>query len=103
MKKGSWSVVLIAFIISVFVVGFSLYEVIDNSHNKLITVTVDYGFDAQEVKTLKLGETIVIDKSPEKDGYIFEGWYVDAEMTTQFDFSQKVKDNISIYAKWTKI
>ncbi len=36
-----------------------------------------------------------------RTGYAFDGWYTDAECTTKFDFSTQIKDNITLYAKWT--
>ena len=104
MKKGSWSVIIVASIIAVFVLGFSLYKVIEDSHNKMITIVIDYCYDEKdpEVFTQGVGETIVVNNSPEREGYSFDGWYADENYTVKYDFTQKVKDNITIYAKWTK-
>lgn len=35
-----------------------------------------------------------------RPGYAFDGWYVDKEGTTPFDFSQDVALNKTLYAKW---
>ena len=104
MKKGSWSVIIVATIIVCIVLGFSLYKVIDESHNKMITIVIDYCYEEREpeVFTQGVGDTIVVDKNPERDGYTFDGWYADKEYTVKYDFTQKVKDNITIYAKWTE-
>lgn len=40
---------------------------------------------------------------PVKDGYTFEGWYTDKELTIAYDFSAKVTKNITLYAKWSEI
>jgi uncharacterized repeat protein (TIGR02543 family) len=37
---------------------------------------------------------------PQKEGYIFEGWYADKELTSKFDFATKITKNITLYAKW---
>ncbi len=42
-------------------------------------------------------------KQPTKNGYTFAGWYLDAALTTPYDFSQKVEKNITLYAKWDKV
>ena len=47
----------------------------------------------------------VIDLSayvPIKDGYTFDGWYTDAELTTVIT-SVTLNDNVTVYAKWTPI
>ena len=36
-----------------------------------------------------------------EEGYTFVGWYADAAHTTEFDFTQPIKSNTTVYAKWT--
>lgn len=36
------------------------------------------------------------------DGYTFIGWYADDARTKEFDFTQSIKHNTTIYAKWEK-
>lgn len=52
-------------------------------------------------QTIEYGETIKTDKLtiPEVEGYTFDGWY--AEDNTKFDFTQPIKHNTTVYAKWT--
>ena len=48
-------------------------------------------------------ETITL-KDPAKAGYTFEGWYKDAEFTTQVtEITQGTTGNITLYAKWEQI
>ncbi|MBQ2471233.1 MAG: leucine-rich repeat protein, partial [Acholeplasmatales bacterium] len=46
---------------------------------------------------------ISLDSMPsiEKEGYKFEGWYSNQELSTKFDFNTSIKTNITLYAKWT--
>lgn len=37
-----------------------------------------------------------------EEGYTFVGWYADAAHTTEFDFTQPIKRNTTVYAKWEK-
>ena len=37
---------------------------------------------------------------PTKDNYEFAGWYTDAELTNEFNFNDKIDENITLYAKW---
>ena len=39
---------------------------------------------------------------PTRNGYIFVGWYSDEELTTEYDFTQAVTTDITLYAKWQK-
>ena len=52
-------------------------------------------------QTIEHGKPIDTDKLtiPEVEGYTFDGWY--AEDNTKFDFTQPIKHNITVYAKWT--
>ena len=36
-----------------------------------------------------------------EEGYTFDGWYADDTYTTKFDFTQPIKRNTTVYAKWT--
>ena len=38
---------------------------------------------------------------PEKTGYTFTGWYADAGCTTEFDFSQTITEDTTVYAGWS--
>ena len=37
---------------------------------------------------------------PTREGYIFEGWFTDAQCTQEYDFSSKVTKSFTLYAKW---
>ena len=39
-------------------------------------------------------------ENPTRDGYTFDGWYVDKELTVEFDFELAVLQNTTLYAKW---
>lgn len=59
----------------------------------------------EEVMT-KGKETIEIPESPTKEGYTFDGWYVDEntwqeEIIADYFAEDKLKDNLTAYAKWT--
>ena len=54
-------------------------------------------------QTIKHGGTITTDNLtiPEVEGYTFVGWYADDTYSTEFDFTQPIKSNTTVYAKWT--
>ena len=55
-------------------------------------------------QTIEHGETIKTDKLtiPEVEGYTFDGWYTDDNYSKKFDFTQPIKHNTTVYAKWEK-
>lgn len=59
----------------------------------------DYGSFADQ--TIEYGGTIKTDKLiiPTVEGFTFDGWYTDDN--TEFDFTQPIKSNTTVYAKWT--
>ena len=55
-------------------------------------------------QTIEHGETIKTDKLtiPPVEGFTFDGWCTDnIHYTTKFDFTQPIKSNTTVYAKWT--
>lgn len=61
----------------------------------------DYGSFADQ--TIEHGKLIETDKLtiPEVEGYTFDGWYTDDNYSKKFDFTQPIKRNTTVYAKWT--
>lgn len=48
-------------------------------------------------KTIKTDELTI----PEVEGYTFGGWYADEDRTIEFDFTQPITSNTTVYARWT--
>ena len=63
-----------------------------------ITFSTDGGSTVTSLK-VEPGQTISAPTAPTKDGYTFEGWYVDGK---KYDFSTKVTKSITLTAKWAK-
>ena len=40
--------------------------------------------------------------APIKENFEFAGWYTDKELTTKYDFTEKVTKSFTLYAKWTE-
>lgn len=62
----------------------------------------DHGSFADQ--TIEYGKLIETDKLtiPEVEGYTFDDWYTDDTYSTKFDFTQPIKHNTTVYAKWKK-
>lgn len=59
-----------------------------NNENKIESVNVEKG-----------GKLSVLPE-PTRDGFVFEGWYMDSDFKTKFELSTAINSNITLYAKW---
>lgn len=41
------------------------------------------------------------EKRPAREGHTFEGWYLDEEFTSEFNFDTPIEHDTTVYAKWT--
>ena len=46
-------------------------------------------------------EAFVEPEVPMKEGYFFDGWYSDPELTQVYDFTKLATADVTLYAKWT--
>ncbi|MGN1103777.1 MAG: InlB B-repeat-containing protein [Candidatus Coproplasma sp.] len=66
--------------------------------------TVTYAFGNEVYTTAKLYEGEKVSKiSCYISGYNFDGWYSDPDLTTTFDFNQKISGDITVYGRRTPI
>ncbi|MBQ1947797.1 MAG: InlB B-repeat-containing protein, partial [Clostridia bacterium] len=65
------------------------------------TVTFDTdGGSAVEKQKVEKNASAKMPEAPQKEGYIFIGWYKDEAHTEGYDFEAKVTENITLYAAW---
>lgn len=62
-----------------------------SEHGSFEDQTVEHG------KPIDTGKLTI----PEVEGYTFGGWYADENRTIEFDFTNPIKSNTTVYAKWT--
>ncbi len=68
------------------------------------TITFDtQGGSTVESMTLEEGVSITLPDDPERDGYTFEGWYVDSDLSKTLSTDYLVDAEITLYAKWEAI
>ena len=66
------------------------------------TVTVVEADGTQTELTVEEGDKVAKPATPAaRPGYRFSGWYGDAERSEKFDFTQKIRNDTTIYAGWT--
>ncbi|MBR3785453.1 MAG: InlB B-repeat-containing protein [Firmicutes bacterium] len=56
-----------------------------------------------ENQAVQEGKMATKPATPEKNGFNFENWYKDADLTEAFDFSDPIMGNTTIYAKWNPV
>ena len=66
-------------------------------------VTFKFNTDqADSVVTVENGAKVNAPSNPERDGYSFTGWYLDALCTEPYDFNSNVDDDLVLYCGWQK-
>ena len=79
---------------------------LDGDEEAKYTVSFDLnGADGSvAAQTVTPTATLKYPTAPERSGYIFGGWYANADCTgTPYDFTALVTKDITLYAKWIKI
>ncbi len=70
------------------------------------TFTVTFNTDGGSTidsKSIKQDATVGELPEPTKDGFVFDGWYSDKELTKAYDANTKITASTTLYAKWTKV
>lgn len=74
--------------------------------HRTITVTFDCNAPKEETayepepKQLQKGDTLSRPAFPARDGFKFNGWYLDSECTSEYNFDTPITKNMTLYAKW---
>ncbi|MCU0105516.1 DUF4886 domain-containing protein [Acholeplasma vituli] len=68
----------------------------------LVVFDSDFGTPYEPV-LVTAGSVLTEPETPVKEGYIFDGWYTDLSYTTEWDFTDVVNNNLTLYAKWNLI
>lgn len=70
------------------------------------TFTVKFNTDGGSTidnMSIKEGTTVGEIPAPKKEGYVFDGWYSDKDLTMTYDANTKITASTTLYAKWKKI
>ncbi|CAK7056722.1 InlB B-repeat-containing protein [Tissierella sp.] len=51
-------------------------------------------------QTIKEGNTAKEPSNPSRNGYSFIGWYMDSNLTREFNFNTSITEDVILYAKW---
>lgn len=97
MRKSRWSVALLVLI----VVAFCLIAC--NKETKPATFTISFDTGGSAPISVVEGEEAPAIEEPQKEGYIFDGWYTDENLQEEFVATQPITQNIVLYAKWKSV
>ena len=53
-------------------------------------------------QTVVRNNSVTEPAEPTKEGFKFNGWYLDKDLTEKYDFSERVTKDITLYAAWTE-
>lgn len=65
-------------------------------------VTFNYqdGVTPNKVVEVAAGATVTEPAVPVRDGYTFDGWFIDEACTQRYDFGSAIESNLVLFAKW---
>ena len=69
---------------------------------KYFNVVVNYGDDVFDTFRVRKGNYISLEGEPQKEGFIFEGYYADPEFENEYDFTTPVTSSKTVYVKWAE-
>jgi uncharacterized repeat protein (TIGR02543 family) len=72
----------------------------------IYVVNFEVGADATSIapQQVKEGNAVVEPfVLPSRSGYVFAGWFANAQYTTAWDFSSPISQNATIYVKWREV
>ena len=75
-----------------------------NTGKGSVSYTVSFVVDGEVAKTAELDNFSRINGfyKPTKEGYTFGGWYLDANFTEKLSSDNQLKDDLTLYAKFTR-
>lgn len=91
-----WWTLLIAFFVLI-AIGFAISYRSEMLSRKIITIH----FVGQEDITVPYGSKPIL-PIPEKNGYVFRGWFLDSACTIPYYSDSPMKKDLILYPKWEK-
>ena len=101
---------MVALVLMLTSVNMEALAVDREARRSFLTVVFETnGGSKVESQSVMIGTYVEKPEDPEKEGYLFEGWFADEELTDEWDFENDYVDydkanaasEIILYAKWT--
>ena len=85
--------------------GSGSYSLVTSDMTVIVSEECSVTFDSRggtpiSSQTVITGERAKLPALPERDGYLFTGWYTDEVCTEKWQFSEPVTANLCLYAGW---
>ncbi len=68
-----------------------------------VDITIDFDeMGGSEINNIVVarGSVILPEEVPTKEGYVFDGWYLDENYNYEASFTSGIDDDLTLYAKW---
>lgn len=75
------------------------FKIVVNEKQLSITLNLNYAGAQNKVVEATPGEKLA-KPTAKRSGYTLYGWYVDSACMIPFDFTQKISDDLTLYAEW---
>lgn len=83
----------------ILLVGMFLLSGCFFSSKHEVAFKTNWGSEVKNV-SVKSGNKIEVPETPTKEGYVFEGWYLNGK---EYNFEDEVNEDITLVAKWRKV
>lgn len=101
-SEGQWGNLLDEIVITSNLTVYAKWSAAKVTY-KLTYISEGAPYNQQSLPTLPQGQKWnVYNFTPERDGYIFDGWYIDEALTTRINSLIVMDSDKTVYAKWTK-
>ena len=99
--KVNISVKSLNIIILVLAVALVVCMTIGVSNAGFVVRFDSLGGTAVESQKLMYGELIEVQEPPVREGYVFDGWYLDQDLTRPWDINKDiVTESLTLYSGW---
>ncbi len=75
-------------------------SIIKNHNSFIVSFDTKGGSEIDPIR-VKKGQSVTLPDNPYREGFIFEGWYIDQDLLHKFAETEKISESITLYAKWT--
>ena len=97
MKKRLWMLLLAVAALLALCLGAAACD----GGNEKSSISVIFHGTSDVTVTADAGDTIDPPANPQKTGYTFAGWFIDAALTDPFDAEKTYSENFEVWAKFT--
>lgn len=80
--------------------GDEKVDPVEKTETVTVTFDLNYSGSTNTTEQVDKGAKVTKPEDPARDGYDFDNWYVDQELSAAFDFNTAINEDTTIYANW---